>query len=161
MVIHTFTQSLRLPRSAHEVFAWHEQPGTLAKLISPGDPVRVVEHQAGRQGPLGDGARVILRIGYWPLVIHWVAIHEGYEPGRQFIDVQVRGPFAFWRHTHTITGEGSDAALLTDHVEYALPLGKVGNAVAHRAVRVRIEKMFEWRHKVTADELAGLPPSSA
>ncbi len=146
---HIFTKQLRLPRSAHDVFAWHEQPESLTKLIPPGDPVRVTDHRPGKQGPLGDGARVVLELGRRPLRMRWVAVHEGFIPDRRFIDVQVHGPFAFWRHTHSITPAGDAACVLEDHVEYELPLGVLGDSVAHRFVRAKIEHMFEWRHQVT------------
>ena len=151
---HSFVKSISLPRSAHEVFAWHEEPDALEKLIPPGDPVKVIERVPGTQGPIGDGARVTLLVGVWPLRIRWIAVHEGYIRDRQFIDVQVHGPFACWRHTHTIVPTGEGTSVLTDHVEYSLPLAFLGDAVAHRFVRSRIERMFSWRHRVTVSELS-------
>ncbi|WP_180538674.1 SRPBCC family protein [Nevskia soli] len=154
MTKHLYVTRLLIPRSAEEAFRWHEQPGALEKLIPPGEPVRVVEHRPGLQSPIGDGACVVLEIGHRPLVIRWVAIHEGYIAGRQFIDVQKTGPFAFWRHLHSFIPEGRDACTMEDHVEYALPMGVLGDAVAHARVRAQIVKMFAWRHRVTFDELA-------
>ena len=150
-----FEKTLELPCSAAEAFAWHERPDALTKLIPPGDPVRVADHQPGLQGAIGDGARVVLAIGTWPFRMRWIAVHEGYHAGRQFVDVQVHGPFAFWRHTHSFEPTGSRSCVLRDHVEYRLPLGFLGDAVAHAFVQKKIEGMFAWRHKVTARELSG------
>ncbi len=150
---HQFIKRLALPRSAADVFAWHEQPGALIKLIPPGDPVQLVEHTPGKQGPIGDGARVVLALGAAPFQLRWVAVHEGYIPQRQFIDVQVKGPFAFWRHTHRFSETGEQSCILEDHVEYQLPFGALGDMAAHRGVRARVERMFAWRHRATFDAL--------
>ena len=47
---HLFVKRLELVRSAHDVFAWHEQPDSLRKLIPPGEPVRVGGSPAGQAG---------------------------------------------------------------------------------------------------------------
>jgi uncharacterized protein len=153
MIRHLFVKKLQLPRPAHEVFAWHEEPGALEKLVPPTDPMRIAEHTAGLQGPLGDGARLVLELGRGPFKLRWVAEHEGYIKDRQFVDVQTHGPFAFWRHTHLFTPRGERASVLEDRVEYALPLHMVGDLVAHDMVRAKISRMFEWRHRATFDAL--------
>ncbi len=150
-----FEKTLPLPCSAQEAFRWHERPDALEKLIPPGDPVRVREHRRGKQGWIGDGARVILEIGRWPFRMQWVAVHDGYLSGERFVDTEAHGPFAFWRHTHAFRALGPNACELIDHVEYRLPLGWLGDAIAHALVEKKIESMFAWRHEVTARELSG------
>lgn len=146
---HLFVKRLFLPRSADTVFAWHELPETFERLIPAGDPVRIVERSPGLQSPIGDGARVVLSLGHSPLTIRWVARHEGFIRGRQFIDVQEHGPFKFWRHLHSFLPEGDCGSTMEDHVEYALPFGWLGETVAHDRVRDEITRIFAWRHRVT------------
>jgi ligand-binding SRPBCC domain-containing protein len=150
---HVFVKRLHLPRSAEEVFAWHERPETLNLLIPPGDPVKVVGRQPGEQGPVGDGAKVVLEVGRWPARMHWVARHEAYVPGRQFVDIQEHGPFRYWKHTHRMIPDDGRGCVLEDRVEYELPLGALGDAVAHERVRNEIERLFAWRHRATFDAL--------
>lgn len=145
-----FERKLQIPASAAQVFAWHERPDALQKLIPPGDPVRVLEHKGG----IEDGARVVLRVGPFPFSIKWVAVHKDYVVGRQFRDVQVKGPFAFWEHTHTVVPDGDNACTLIDHVEYDLPLGLLGR-IADPLIRRKLNAMFDWRHRVTYAENAG------
>src|SRR5258705_7967983 len=85
----------RLPSPAPSVFAWHERPGAFERLTPPWEHVRVLE----RSGGLEDGARLVLRVGA-PVGVRWVARHLDYQPGCQFADEQVEGPFASWRHLH-------------------------------------------------------------
>jgi uncharacterized protein (TIGR01777 family) len=145
----TFTRSTRLPASAGEAYRWHARPGAFERLNPPWDPA-VVESRSG--GIEDVGARLVLRVG--PLRQRWVAEHHGAVPGREFHDRQVEGPFALWRHAHRMTPEGEDASTLEDRIEYALPGGPLGDAVGGRAVRALLERMFAYRHRVTADDLA-------
>ncbi len=145
----SYERRTRLNASAEEVYAWHARPGALERLSPPWDPP-VVESRTG--GIEDDGSRVVLRVG--PLRQRWVAEHHGAVPGREFHDRLLSGPFASWEHTHRMTPEGPAACTLEDRIEYALPLGPVGNALGGRAVRVLLERMFAYRHRVTADDLA-------
>ena len=141
---HVFEKTLLVPASAERVFAWHEAPGALQKLIPPGDPVRVVEHTGG----IRDGARVVLRMGYPPFALRWIAVHEGYVAGRQFRDRQQSGPFTFWLHTHSFESLGEGGSVLRDHVEFELPFGGLGEMGMPLVLR-KLEKTFEYRHSVT------------
>jgi uncharacterized protein (TIGR01777 family) len=109
-----------------------------------------VESRSG--GTEDEGARVVLRVG--PARQRWVAEHYGARPGREFHDRQVSGPFALWEHAHRMTPEGGGACALEDRIEYALPAGVAGELVGGRMVRRLLERMFTYRHRVTADDLA-------
>jgi len=121
-------------------------PDALEQLTPPGEPIEVIE----RTGGIERGARVVLRFGRWPFRRRWVAVHQDYEEGRYFSDVQVSGPFAYWKHTHTFEPDGPASCTLEDKVEYALPFGLLGRWVGGSYVRRKLEEMFEHRHTVTA-----------
>jgi uncharacterized protein (TIGR01777 family) len=145
----TFVRRTRLAVPADEVYRWHARPGAFERLNPPFDPA-VVE---SRRGGIGEeGARVVLRVG--PLGQRWTAEHHGAVPGREFRDRQVSGPFALWDHTHRMEPEGPSACTLEDRIEYALPAGPAGDLLGGRAVRALLDRMFAYRHRVTADDLA-------
>jgi ligand-binding SRPBCC domain-containing protein len=79
-----------------------------------------------RTGGVEDGARVTLETRLGPLPVRWIAEHRDYQPGLQFRDVQVTGPFARWEHTHRVEAADPEGCYLKDRVEYALPLGGLG-----------------------------------
>jgi ligand-binding SRPBCC domain-containing protein len=141
-----FIHRSRIEASAAKVYAWHALPDALEQLTPPGEHIEVIE----RTGGIERGARVVLRFGRWPFRRRWVAVHQDYEEGRYFSDVQVSGPFAYWKHTHTFEPDGPASCTLEDKVEYALPFGLLGRLVAGRFVRRKLEEMFEHRHTVTA-----------
>lgn len=147
---------LAAPREA--LYAWHARPGTFERLTPPRDGVRLAEDSGG----IGDGARKVLVIG--PLGIRWVAVHDSHVAGRQFRDVQQRGPFRRWEHTHTFLDDvlaGPGHSILEDSVEYELPLGVIGEIAAGWAVRRKLVAMFAHRHRVTRHdvELAAHEPA--
>jgi len=144
-----FTRSTRLDAPADDAYRWHVRPGAFERLSPPWDPP-VVESRTG--GIEDDGGRVVLRVG--PLRQRWVAEHHGAVPGREFHDRQVEGPFALWEHAHRMEPAGENACTLEDRIEYALPVGPFGDAVGGRAVHALLERMFAYRHRVTADDLA-------
>jgi len=93
-----------------------------------------------------------VRIG--PVPVPWVAEHRGYVPDRKFEDIQVEGPFARWEHTHRFEPVDSGASLIEDRIEYELPLDPLGSLIGGRAVADRLKRMFDFRHRVTARDLA-------
>ncbi len=135
-----FEKSSNINAPAERVFAFHERPDALQLLIPPGQPVKIVEHTGG----IRNGARVVLKMGYWPVVVTWVARHQGYIAGRQFQDVQDRGPFKSWIHTHTVTATGPDSCILTDHVEFEV--------FGDWFVKRMLPRTFNYRHAVTIRE---------
>ena len=143
--------SSRLPADAARAFAWHAQPGALARLLPPWDRVRV----RSREGSLRDG-RVVLELRQGPLTLTWDARHDaaGFVDGTQFVDTQASGPFAHWRHEHRLEpGAPAGSSVLHDTVTWRLPLDPVswpGRPVVERVLR----RMFAYRHWVTAADLA-------
>jgi len=145
-----FERRTKIAATAEEVFLWHTQPETLEKLIPPWERVRVVQ----RVGQIGNGARVVFLIRLGPLRMRWVSVHRDYRAGRQFVDVQESGPFKRWEHLHLVEPDGPASCRLIDRIEYALPFGSLGEALAGVRVRRRLERLFEYRHQVTAQQFA-------
>lgn len=149
-----FEQSVLLPASRERSFAWHESAGALERLTPPWEPVSV----ESRTGGIGNGAQVVLKLKLGPVPLRWVAEHEGYDPPSRFEDRQLSGPFAAWHHRHLFSefadGAVPNRSVLTDSIEYKLPLGWIGNLFGGSLARKKLEAMFAYRHQVTHDDLA-------
>lgn len=144
-----FVRRTRIRAPVEQVFHWHELPGAFEKLVPPGEPVRLVRQTGG----IRDGGRAELAIGCPPMCIRWIAEHSGYIENRQFRDVQIRGPFSRWEHTHLFEADGPDASYLEDRVEYALPAGFLGRWLLGRMVERKLSRLFDYRHRVTREAL--------
>lgn len=132
------------------LFAWHEAPGALARLMPPWETA----HVAHADGHIEPGARVCVRLHLGPLRLPWDARHTRLERPHLFEDVQERGPFAEWVHAHRFTAVDDSHTELHDDVRYRIRFGALGRLVAGRLVRSKLERMFGYRHRVLARDVA-------
>jgi len=147
MPVFRYSSSLAAPASA--VYAWHESPGALERLLPPWTSVRLVESRGGLQ----PGARVVLRLGPKPLQRRWVANIRECQPGFGFTDEQIEGPFKYWLHRHRFVERNEAECNLEDKIDYRLPYGPAGTIIAGAAVRSQLERTFRFRHRRTADDI--------
>lgn len=147
----TFTRSREFEIDVEELFGWHERPGALPRLTPPWESTTVVRPPTS----LEVGTEVVMRTRLaGPVAATWHARHIAYDPPHAFRDVQDSGPFAEWDHTHRFTALPGGRSRMADEVVYRLPFGALGETVAGPYVRGRIERMFRYRHAVTAGDLA-------
>ncbi|HEY9264670.1 MAG TPA: TIGR01777 family oxidoreductase [Mycobacterium sp.] len=125
-----------------EVWAWHERPGAMRRLVPPWQPMTVLQEADS----LSDGVAVL----GLPAGLRWVARHDpsAYIPGSRFADeLSSGGPASWparvvgrWRHTHTFSDAGGRTRI-NDLVETTVP------AAALRPT-------FAYRHRQLVDDLA-------
>jgi ligand-binding SRPBCC domain-containing protein len=150
MRIHVFEQRQRLELPASETFAFFSDARNLEAITPPW--LRFSILQATRF-QMCSGAVIDYRLTLHGLPLRWRTRISLWEPPVRFIDVQVKGPYAHWEHTHTFEPAGERAVVISDRVRYALPLGPLG-AIAHRLfVRRDIERIFAFRHRTLAERL--------
>ena len=150
MTAHRLAREQRLPGTPDEVFGLFADALNLEPLTPPWLRFRVLTPP-----PIAMRAGTILdyRLRLHGAPVRWRTRIERWEPPHAFVDVQVRGPYRLWHHTHTFEPcEGG--TLMRDVVRYALPLGPVG-ALAHAAfVRRDLRRIFDFRHAAVAQMLA-------
>ncbi len=149
MTQHVFERTVRVPVSVQSLFAWHERPGAFTRLSPPWDAPRILEQQGG----IRDGASVTVRVSNGPLPTTWQLVHRDYIQDRQFVDEMRSGPFSHWVHTHSFAPDGEHASVLTDRIEYALPLGGLGDMVAGDYAASTLDRVFTYRHAVMLSDL--------
>jgi ligand-binding SRPBCC domain-containing protein len=142
-----FVAASRIEASAEELFRWHAKPGALERLTPPWERIEIIEHSRGIRD--GDSGAMWVYLG--PFRMRWRFEHRDYIEGRQFRDVQTSGPFRRWEHTHLFTPEGPEDCRLEDRIEYELPFGALGYFIGGWLVRRKLARVFEYRHRVTAE----------
>ena len=145
-----FQKQSRINAPVEEVFRWHARPGAIERLAPPWDPLTVVH----RTGGIETGAEVIMRLKAGPIPIPWHARHTNFVENRMFRDIQVKGPFAQWAHTHRFTPDGPDGCILEDTIEYALPFHPIGTAFMASFVQKKLSRIFAYRHHTTIQDIA-------
>ena len=129
------------------VFAFHELPDAIERLIPPWEDAKIIQ----RADISEVGSRAIIEQRLFGLIpSRWVAEHTVSDPPRMFEDIQVEGPFARWRHRHIIEPH-AEGTRLRDEIEFEPPLRPFGIWAAPLLIIPRLEKMFEFRHRVTKE----------
>lgn len=129
------------------VFQFHELPNAFAMLQPPWENVEIV--QMADVSKVGSRA-IIDQTLFGFIKKRWVAEITAYDPPRMFEDIQVSGPFRHWRHRHIVEPH-ADGSILRDDIEYALPVPIFGPLAASISVIPRLDKMFDFRHRVTKE----------
>jgi ligand-binding SRPBCC domain-containing protein len=89
------------------------------------------------------GALIDYRIRIHGLPVRWRTEISEWNPPHQFVDVQLRGPYKYWRHMHTFE-ERDGGTLCLDQVSYR-PLG--GGFMNRLFVRRDLERIFQYRQQ--------------
>ncbi len=177
---HTFSAEQWLPYPVELVFAFFANPENLPRLMprwqkarieeasfAPPPPRPVPSDPALRFPSIAAGAGTTMTISfrpfpYSPLRVPWDAEITEFAWNDHFCDVLLRGPFAYWRHCHSVrpetrttaAGNPVEGTLLRDQLEYQMHAGALGE-FAHRIfVQAQIQRIFRFRQQRT---LALLP----
>jgi len=171
----TFETAQWLPYPPELVFAFFANPENLPRLLPRWQRARIEEAVFAPPSPrppgsprypgiaAGSGTRLTLSfrpIPLLPMRIPWEAQIEDFRWNESFCDLQLRGPFAYWRHCHTVTAApspqyaGQPGTTLHDAVAYELPLGAFSSLANTLILRRRIAAIFHYRQHRTAELLA-------
>jgi len=132
-----------VPRSVEEVFAFFSDAHNLEVLTPPWLRFRILT-PAGERIHKGSEIRYTLRVRGLP--VFWTTEIRSWDPPFRFTDVQRKGPYRLWHHTHRFEAKDGGTRM-TDVVRYRLPLGVLG-AIAHRFfVKKDVEKIFDYRRE--------------
>lgn len=139
-----------VPIPIDEAFAFFADARNLERITPPWLRFAIREP---RPGELAAGALLHYSLVLHRFPVRWTTAIRTWEPPHAFVDVQLRGPYRLWEHTHTFEPvEGG--TLIRDRVEYALPYGPLG-ALAHVAfVRRDLRRIFDYRRDAIAALLA-------
>ena len=171
---HTYQSEQWLPHPVDLVFAFFANPENLPPLmphwqraridqaaIAPPPPRPETGPLPGRQAiAAGAGTRMTLSFRpfpFSPIRAHWDAKITEFVWNDHFCDHQLRGPFVYWHHCHTVRPEtraDQTGTLLHDHVEYEAPLGKLGDLANHLVLSRQLRSSFDYRHTRTRELLA-------
>jgi len=81
----------------------------------------------------------------------WEVKIDKIEEPNLLVDIALKSPFKYWKHSHVFTQKGNICEL-KDVVEYELPFGAIGNFFDF-FIQKELRDMFDYRHKVTKEIL--------
>jgi ligand-binding SRPBCC domain-containing protein len=141
---YSLTRQQLIRRPLQEVFAFFARPENLAQ-ITPA----TLRFQMLTPAPIvmKDGAVIDYMIQPFGFPLRWTTLITEFSPPHRFVDLQLRGPYAYWHHTHSFT-ETDDGTIVKDNVRYVLPFGLLGRAVHVLVVRRQLNNIFDFRTRI-------------
>src|SRR5689334_14782 len=87
-----------VPAPLEEVFAFFSKPENLRELTPGNLGLQIL---TPGKIEMKEGAVIDYRIRLAGIPLRWTSLISVYLPPCKFIDVQLRGPYSFWQHTHS------------------------------------------------------------
>ena len=127
-----------------EVFAFFSKAENLETLTPPWLRFKIETPQPIQ---MRQGARIAYRLRVRGLPLRWLTEIELWRPPYEFVDVQLRGPYTLWRHTHRFE-ETEDGTRIVDVVHYTLPFGMLGRLIHRLQVADDLARIFDYREQL-------------
>ena len=164
-----------LPYPPELVFAFFANPENLPRLMPRWQHARIEEVVFTAPPPrptgsprypgiaAGNGTRLTIGIRPFPFApfrIPWEAEIEDFRWNQGFCDTQLRGPFKYWHHCHTVTAAPSPndptqpGTTLQDTLIYELPLGPLNRLADLLIAKHALAYTFRYRQRRTTELLA-------
>jgi ligand-binding SRPBCC domain-containing protein len=139
-----------IPRPLDEVFAFFSDANNLGSITPPWLGFRILMPEPIE---MRSGAKIAYMLRWHAIPVRWLTEITRWEPPTGFDDVQLKGPYSLWHHTHSFEPV-DDGTLITDTVRYALPLGFLGRLAHACVVKAELNTIFDFRAR-TVSELLG------
>jgi ligand-binding SRPBCC domain-containing protein len=137
---YVLTAHLHVPTPLAETFAFFADARNLGRITPPELGFAIATPQPIVMAP---GTLIDYTIRIWGIPMRWKTRIAVWEPGIQFVDEQLAGPYRSWVHTHRFASVdgGTD---IDDEVVYSLPFGVLGR-IAAPLIRLQLNRIFRYR----------------
>jgi len=133
------TQTVLRPRD--EIFAFFARPRNLGRISPSGMGFELRSADAVMRPGLQIDYRIRPLFG---IPTDWRTGITAWDPPSGFADVQLRGPYRRWQHTHSFR-EVEGGTAIEDEVRYELPFGPLGDLAHRLVVRAELRRIFSHR----------------
>ncbi len=147
-MLNQFTYSSIIPAPLEKVWALYANVDTINKISPPFARVNFERVDL----PLRAGSEMIF-VGQYPPRWRWHAKIESFVPQSHFVDIQISGPFAGWRHEHLFKSRGGSTEMI-DRVMFRVKGGEVFNKLFAPLLKLVLRAYFAYRHRRTRQLLA-------
>ncbi len=130
-----------LPKGKDETFNFFSNPNNLEKITPSFLNFKIKKLHAPK---LQKGALIDYSLKLHGIPLGWRTLISEWEPNNKFVDIQIKGPYTMWHHTHSFI-ETSEGTLIHDTVLYKLPMGPLGYIFGMPFVLKDVEKIFKFR----------------
>jgi len=133
-----------------KVFAFFSDPANLEQITPPWLKFKMLPTE---RLSIGRGTIIDYRLRLHGIPITWKSEITEWNPPNNFIDVQKKGPYRYWAHTHEFIESGT-GTFVRDSVDYKVPGGYL---VDRLLVRKDIERIFTYRKSKLRELMTAQP----
>lgn len=125
-----------------EAFAFFASPRNLERLTPD-----FVHFQFTKPPPerISPGGVLEYRLRLFGVPVAWRTRIVSVDAPSKFVDIQEKGPYASWKHTHTFSDAGHNRTEVRDDVEFEMPLGALGDLAYRLFVARSLQRIFDFR----------------
>jgi ligand-binding SRPBCC domain-containing protein len=142
---HRFATEQFIPSPLETVFAFFSDATNLERLTPPWLRFNMVTPTPIEMAP---GALIDYKLSIRGVRVSWRTEIVDWQPNRRFVDVQLRGPYKSWVHTHVFEAQEGGTSI-RDEIEYQMPFGILGSIVNRFVVARDLERIFAYRQQQT------------
>jgi ligand-binding SRPBCC domain-containing protein len=153
--LHILSRETIINRPVQEVFGFFASAANLGLVTPPSMGFRFREDPPQQ---LSAGVVIRYRVHLGGIPIDWDTRIIEWDPPHRFADIQERGPYSQWTHTHTFDAIDENRTLMRDRVVYGVPLGPLGEVARGLFVGAELDRIFDYRLKAFQAVLDGEPP---
>jgi len=157
MKIYNLKRTQFLPSELADAWDFFSSPENLEK-ITPSKMGFCILYKSGGD-KMYSGQLIRYQVKILPFLrLHWVTEITHVEKPYYFVDEQRFGPYSLWHHQHHFS-EVDGGVLMTDEVNYGIPLGFIGRLIHWLFVGREVNAIFEHRFNVLEKYFRALPVS--
>lgn len=149
-MVHIYKSAMVLPCNIHDVFHFFSDASNLERITPPELYFQII---TPTPVSMAEGAIIDYKLRLFGIAFHWTAQIRGWDPPLQFIDIQIRGPYRLWVHTHRFISLDKKTRVM-DEVRYSLPLWPLGEAV-FPLIHYLLIRIFRFRRRAIHSILLG------
>tara|TARA_Y100000766_G_scaffold91202_1_gene77596 strand:+ start:117 stop:578 length:462 start_codon:yes stop_codon:yes gene_type:complete len=138
-----FSYSSKINLPPNEVYNWHESREAINQLM-PKNLIDILKYSSIAEG---NELHFKIKVFFGIFKLNWVAKIEKVIRGKEFSDIQIKGPFKYWRHRHIFKRlENEKKCLMKDQIEFVLFGGSIINFLLKPIVIKNLKSTFQTRH---------------
>jgi ligand-binding SRPBCC domain-containing protein len=140
-----------LPGTPEQVFPFFADAHNLERITPPLLRFRVVTPEPIE---MAVGTFIQYRLRLRGVPVRWNTLIQAWDPPHRFVDVQVKGPYRLWHHTHEFAAVDG-GTLMRDTVRYDIGFGPLGLLADRVLVAKDLKSIFDYRVDAVARALSG------
>ncbi|MDP2303702.1 MAG: SRPBCC family protein [Ignavibacteria bacterium] len=141
---YTFEKSVLIRTSKINLFEFHRDTNNLPKISPLFPKVKLISIS---EFPLQNDSVIIIQLNFILFKIYWEIRITDFVFNEKIADIQIKGPFKFWKHYHIFTSV-DEGTIITDRIDFIPPFGIIGKVLLP-LIKLQLFLMFKLRHHKT------------